>query len=104
MLRSTFIHVPGIGPKTERRFWESGLTDWDCFCDGYRGRLRTRVLELLDAQSVLERLPRAEMWRLYPRFRDQAVFLDIETTGLYGEVTCIGIWDGQTARSQPSSW
>ena len=37
------------------------------------------------------------MWRLYPDFSDQALFLDIETTGLesdYHEVTMIGALGG----------
>jgi hypothetical protein len=27
MLKNTFIHIPGIGPKTERRFWDSGMEE-----------------------------------------------------------------------------
>ena len=42
-------------------------------------------------------LPHRETWRLYPHFADQALFLDIETTGLspYGDqVTLIGALGG----------
>ena len=28
MLTNTFIHIQGIGVKTEQKFWGSGLTDW----------------------------------------------------------------------------
>ncbi|MFQ6098905.1 MAG: helix-hairpin-helix domain-containing protein, partial [Armatimonadota bacterium] len=31
MLERTFIHIPGIGPVTERRLWERGLVTWDDF-------------------------------------------------------------------------
>jgi hypothetical protein len=31
MLRNTFCHIPGIGPKRERRLWSSGFRFWeDC--------------------------------------------------------------------------
>ncbi len=28
MMRSTFVHLPGIGLKTEQRLWQIGLRDW----------------------------------------------------------------------------
>lgn len=31
MLKNTFLHIPGIGIKTERRFWDSGIYKWDDF-------------------------------------------------------------------------
>ena len=31
MLRNTFVHLPGVGPKRERAFWEQGILDWDGF-------------------------------------------------------------------------
>ena len=33
MLRSTFCHIPGIGPKTERQLWAAGLRSWPKACD-----------------------------------------------------------------------
>ena len=42
-------------------------------------------------------LPRQETWRLYPEFAEQALFLDIETTGLsahFDQVTMIGAFGG----------
>ena len=33
MLQNTFIHIQGIGPKTEQRLWDSGLRDWDAILD-----------------------------------------------------------------------
>ena len=29
MLRHTFLHIPGIGPVTERRLWERGAVSWE---------------------------------------------------------------------------
>ncbi|MEK7269160.1 MAG: hypothetical protein AAB093_07140, partial [Nitrospirota bacterium] len=31
MLQSTFVLLKGIGEYTERRIWESGVTDWRAF-------------------------------------------------------------------------
>ncbi len=42
------------------------------------------------------------MWRLYPEFKREACFLDIETTGLSpweNDVTVVGIYDGQEVKS-----
>jgi uncharacterized protein YprB with RNaseH-like and TPR domain/predicted nuclease with RNAse H fold len=29
MIESTFVHIPGIGHRTERQLWKNGLTSWD---------------------------------------------------------------------------
>ena len=41
-------------------------------------------------------LPQSEMWRLYDFFREDAVFLDIEATGIYekDDFFMIGLYDG----------
>jgi uncharacterized protein len=31
VLEQTFIHIPGIGRKTEHELWQSGITSWDDF-------------------------------------------------------------------------
>jgi uncharacterized protein YprB with RNaseH-like and TPR domain len=46
-----------------------------------------------------DRLPSRELWRLFPDFRHQAAFLDIETTGLAApEITTIALYDGRRIR------
>src|SRR5207248_1582653 len=30
MIESTFVHIPGIGHRTERQLWKNGVTSWDC--------------------------------------------------------------------------
>ena len=27
-LEQTFLHFPGVGPRTERRLWDAGVDDW----------------------------------------------------------------------------
>ena len=110
MLRNTFIHLPGIGPRRERGLWERGILDWDRFLaaetagESLPRALRSQTdlvrqsVEALcagDATFFGARLPGAETWRLYPDFAQRALFLDIETTGLsaaWDQVTVIGTY------------
>jgi len=45
------------------------------------------------------RLTLGQTWRLYNQFREDAVFLDIETSGFYGDITIIGMYDGQDTKT-----
>ena len=111
MLRHTFLHLHGVGPATERALWEAGVTTWEQFGESpfLPGRVRNRRRELTDALRECDvRLknsdaayfsacfPTRERWRLYPEFRHNTAFLDIETTGLspyYCQITMVGILD-----------
>jgi uncharacterized protein YprB with RNaseH-like and TPR domain len=114
LLEHTFIHIPGIGPKTEQHLWRHGILTWRDFL-GNKERLLSRlrdsfVRETLEAsiknrdniRFFRDRLPVAALWRVYEDFKKSAVYLDIETSGYYqgiDEITVIGIYDGQTVRS-----
>ena len=114
MLEHTFIHIPGIGPKTEQHLWRHGILTWRDFL-GNKERLLSRlrdsfVRETLEAsiknrdniRFFRDRLPVAALWRVYEDFKKSAVYLDIETSGYYqgiDEITVIGMYDGQTVRS-----
>lgn len=110
MLPHTFCHIPGIGPTTERKLWNAGISTWQDWRDPSPVRLpaSTRV----DALTVLEQslsaidnnpgfftdnLSSADSWRIFPHYREQTAYLDIETTGLddYAEVTTIAVYDGR---------
>ena len=41
----------------------------------------------------------AQCWRVFKDFRDQIAYLDIETTGLEGNITTIALYDGHTIRT-----
>jgi len=110
MLTSTFVLLNGIGPVTERRFWQDGVADWQTFLQRpalsglspARKSWYDRDLEI--AVSALEAgraehfrtcLKRRDHWRLFHTFRRRALFLDIETTGTSagaGRLTVVGLY------------
>jgi uncharacterized protein len=113
MLQNTFLHIPGIGIKTEQRLWETGIISWDrCATNGDSGfspkkmetvakclRESKNQMVALNANYFADRLPANHHWRFFPEFRDATAYLDIETTGLsrYGEtITTIALYDGKS--------
>ena len=115
MLRNTFCHLPGVGPQSERKLWQAGITCWEALLappeppPRYPGRkgcvelLRESALrrEQGDPVYFAERLPAAQRWRLFAEFRSCAAYLDIETTGLGGprdHITTVAIYDGAAVR------
>ena len=110
MLTSTFVHLNGIGPSTERRLWEGGIADWTTFRrePNLPGISPSRkVLYDIDLASAQEQLDRRnaryfagclhtrDHWRLFRTFGPRALYLDIETTGLSaheGQVTIVGLY------------
>jgi uncharacterized protein len=117
VLRSTFLHLPGVGSLTEAELWRRGVTTWDRFraagsLPGISPERRRRLEREIDAaeRALVEsnagwfarRLPPAEYWRLYPDFRSSTAFLDIETTGLspyQGLVTVVAVHTPGKTRS-----
>ncbi|MFN3974139.1 MAG: ribonuclease H-like domain-containing protein [Dehalococcoidia bacterium] len=117
MLTHTFLHLPGVGPDTERALWSGGITTWE-FLDRALKRWSRSTSEISLVAAVLResqarltlgdagwfhpRLPSREQWRLFADFREKAVFLDIETTGLSpgadGYLTVVGVYDGREYR------
>jgi len=114
VLQRTFIHIPGIGQRTERELWESGIKSWDDFAASFLRqpgisaalwhRLESYIPRSKDAlrrqdATFFARLSRlGEAWRLFPEFAEQCVFLDIETTGLspvFDTVTMVGLFNGR---------
>lgn len=115
MLQNTFLHIPGIGTKTEQRLWEAGILSWDLYaktgCPGFfLKKLKMTAewiresknqLACLNPNYFAERMPSSDHWRFFPDFRDVTVYLDIETTGLgrFGEtITTIALYNGKSIR------
>lgn len=110
MLEHTFIHLPGLGPSTERRLWAAGILTWDDFLAADALPWSTpklaawRELTALsrerlaagDADWFGQRLPPAEAWRLFFDFRDRLACVDIETDGTpANEITAVAFYDGR---------
>jgi len=117
MLKSTFLHVPGVGRLTERGLWESGIKTWDDFLDsGIHGfgiarrpvmekyiRKSLECCENEDYKFLEETMPPVVHWRAYMEMirKGKCCFLDIETTGLsrYDRITMIGLYDGKETKT-----
>src|SRR5512136_448345 len=116
MLRQTFLHVPGVGYRTEERLWRSGLESWadvggsrvEAVPHHLRPILEEEIGRSEDAlrrgkyRYFAVRLPPREHWRAWPEFRNGVGYLDIETTGLdigRDAVTVVGLYDGRRKRS-----
>lgn len=108
MLKNTFHHIRGIGTMTEQKLWDAGILSWEDFinnstyemCSGKRKTVCYAIEESMLFYEVRnpyyfgEKLAHAQCWRLFKDFRDRIAYLDIETTGLEGEITTIALYDG----------
>ena len=111
MLENTFIHVPGIGAPMEKALWDRGCLTWSDALNGIndlpfgaasRDIVRmvlnksAEALETKEHQFFTQALGTGNAWRAWPSFREQCVYLDIETDGGQSgsSITTIGIFDG----------
>lgn len=109
MLRESFVLLDRVGPVSEQKVWRSGVANWDAFREakrvagiatlrkGFYDRQLDRADQALVAEDVhhlAHTLPVGQHWRLWDSFKDDVVFLDIETSGYYGDVTVVGLYDG----------
>ena len=114
MLENTFIHIPGIGKKTEQMLWDRGILCWSDFLNSnepifsnardrfIKDELKASLDSIFDISFFKNRLSSGEMWRLFKSFQDGTVYLDIETSGGYqgtDEITVIGIYDGKNVQT-----
>ena len=114
VLENTFLHIRGIGPKTECRLWDSGIRSWDDIPAGKASlpHKQARLAEDCIRESRIQlakgnpdyfcgKLAANQHWRLFPHFRHSVAYLDIETTGLGAPddyITVIGLYDGKSIR------
>jgi uncharacterized protein len=109
MIQQTFLHLPGVSERSERNIHLQGITSWDDFLKAkeVRGfshvrkqRMDDQIKEALSALHREEyhyfknRLTQPHLWRMYEHCKDSVLYLDIETSGFYGDVTVIGMFDG----------
>jgi uncharacterized protein YprB with RNaseH-like and TPR domain len=114
MVKRTFVHLPGVGLRTEAQFWRQGLTTWEDFLTvnrvgglgserlaWFKGLLEESLRHFDRPEYFASRLPTGELWRLFHHFRSRTAYLDIETTGggwWEQAVTVVGLYDGSTMR------
>jgi len=116
LLRNTFRHIHGVGPRTEQLLWEIGMRDWQAvlgakavpFSESRRVHLGDGLRESVarlqagDARYFSDTLPSSEQWRMFPEFRDSVAYVDIETTGLGSPgdyITTISLYDGRSVQT-----
>jgi len=113
ILERTFIHLHGVGEKTEQKLWERGIRTWTDYLDhpgpvlgAVKDQTARRALEEClnrreDPAFFSNWLPAGHMWRVFPAFSHRAAYLDIETCPGpgYDEVTVIGLYDGDRVRT-----
>jgi hypothetical protein len=91
MLVHSFLHLPEIDAAAEEGLWSEGVTTWDLLATARLNGASAAIDESFqrlsnrDALHFASAMPAYESWRLYRDFAAEAVFLDIETTGLGGD-------------------
>ncbi|NUQ00703.1 MAG: ribonuclease H-like domain-containing protein [Armatimonadetes bacterium] len=111
MIRHTFCHLSGIGPKTELQLWEMGYLAWDDLPEvGLPPRLASLPRRIEESREALverdwnhfRRLcSGCHAWRWFDTLRDRVLYLDIETTGDppgFDSITAIACYDSREAR------
>ncbi|MFC1690914.1 ribonuclease H-like domain-containing protein [Nanoarchaeota archaeon] len=113
MIRNTFQIFPKVAQKKEQNIWKQGIKDWNDFLGvkDIKGISRQKKYAcdkiIKSAEQNLEEdnskyftnlLPMKEHWRLYEQFKDEAIFLDIETCSYYGNITVVGLSDGYDSK------
>jgi len=110
LLQNTFTLIPGFKEKQQRQLWKKGILTWDDFlqAEAIQGISALRKqeidrqlqrfkyhLEQRDSVFFARKLPSGLHWLCYPAFGEEAVFLDIETsgTGRVHYITVIGAAD-----------
>lgn len=113
LLKRTYQHIDGIGPKKEKLLWEEGVNDWQDAMDNIDYYAMPKSIK--DALKIelpksiynynsknynyfIKKLPNSILYRLYPILINETLFLDIETTGIKppnAHITVIGCYDGR---------
>ncbi len=114
MLPHTFCHITGIGYKTEKKLWDAGILRWDDWTaqppislpnsslQEIPGLLENSLeaLETRQPAYFTDLLKSSDHWRIFPHFREDTAYIDIETSGMAqdSEITTISLYDGKTIR------
>lgn len=95
LLRKSFIHLRGVGERTERHLWSQGIHDWDQLSleapNIFGAKKLYEIQEDLDLSRKAwderdlfyfhKTLPSAERWRMIKGGFDDIAYFDIEASG-----------------------
>ena len=115
MLKNTFLHISGVGLKKEKKIWENQAREWNSFLKNNNSifsksqhaeilekiRLSKLNLSKKDANYFYNVLPSNEQWRLFHEFKNNVLYLDIETNGSNPDsniITTISTYDGKNIK------
>jgi hypothetical protein len=111
MIRNSFIHLENFGLKKEKSVWAQGIESWEDFISakslkgisqvkkqGFDEFLRKSgdAFYSKDSYFFYQNFPKGEFWRFFEDFRNDCVFLDIETN-LSLQTTVVGLFDGESS-------
>lgn len=97
VIDETFLHISGIGPKTEAKLKQLGIINWgEClkkkellpFTESKKSVFISKVEESifeLDKNNIrffVNNFPKKEHWRILGKYFYKTTFFDIETTGI----------------------
>src|SRR3989338_2725027 len=117
MIQNSFIFLEKIKKGVEGNLWSQGISNWDDFINAQRIKgispqrksyydrkiaEARKALYSFDSSYFKRLLPQSEYYRLYDFFKEDCVFLDIETTGLdfrNSDITVIGLFDGVNTKT-----
>lgn len=115
MLKNTFLHISGVGLKKEKKIWENQAREWNSFLKNnnsiFSKSQHAEILEKIelsklnlskkDANYFYNVLPSNEQWRLFHEFKNNVLYLDIETNGSNPDsniITTISTYDGENIK------
>jgi uncharacterized protein len=111
MIKASFIFLDKIGEQKEKSIWGQGIVDWDGFLQAknikgvakhkkiYYDRAIQRLKKALGDENTAyfyEQSPK-HTWRLYPFFKEDTVFVDIEIE--QSGIIMIGLYDGREMKT-----
>jgi hypothetical protein len=111
MIQHTFQILDKVAETKEKNIWQQDIHDWDSFINSnsvkgisddkksYFDRQLLKAKKAIhnyDSSYFIDKLQSTETWRLYDSFKEDAIFLDIETEGVakHADITVVGLFDG----------
>ena len=115
MIKNSFMILEKIGKTKEKSIWQQKINDWDDFLAAGKVKgISSKVKRYYDRKILYAKkrlfsddiaffcnsLPMSEHWRLYSYFRENVLFIDIESSSVKkGYPTIISLYDGNDVKT-----